>query len=192
MQNSSIIDAYVKKVENDMPRIKPEYLHVFESKEGDKFDKVHDSFNEKIVTGIGNCYLARSIRVLEGIARKKFGRLFILECSPFPETELKPNMGAGFGGFFKDLVYRISYNPNLEEEQLRSCIAHELGHFCGILFHGCTDRTKSSVYAEFYEFFILLNRDYHYTYGVKKKTANWKRLIDECKLMKDHKYGSVK
>lgn len=82
-------------------------------------------YKDYIRKSIRENYLAHYIRAIENIIRKiTKNDLFCILYQPFKKKD--PDIGIGM--YYENSFYTICYPNNLDDIQIRDCIAHELGH----------------------------------------------------------------
>jgi len=87
---------------------------------------VHNIFSD-VILGIKDQYLAHIIRCMESYCRKRTGnQMFQINC--YPLDPASPQFNVGCAQYFPKRYFSIFFHPNMDEKQLRACLAHELGH----------------------------------------------------------------
>jgi hypothetical protein len=80
-----------------------------------------------VIGGVKNQYLAHIICCMESYIRKKTGNP-MFQINLFPIEPDSPVLGVGCAQYFPKRYFSIFFHPNMDEKQLRVCLAHELGH----------------------------------------------------------------
>jgi hypothetical protein len=81
----------------------------------------------KVIGGVKNQYLAHIIRCMEAYIRKETNNPFF-QINCFPLDPNSPMLNVGCAQYFPKQFFTVFFHPNMEEKQLRVCLAHELGH----------------------------------------------------------------
>ena len=102
-------------------KIKKE-LHI-----GNEYDFIFDYYNDKVRRSIKGSYLAHYIRSLEQQLKEYTKNpFFSIIVKPLPVDS--KNLNVGVGRYYDKRYATIYYHPEMDEIQLRDCLAHEIGH----------------------------------------------------------------
>ena len=102
-------------------KIKTE-LHI-----GSECDFIFDYYNDKVRKSIKGSYLAHYIRSLEQQLKEYTKNpFFSIIVKPLPVDS--KNLNVGVGRYYDKRYVTIYYHPEMDEIQLRDCLAHEIGH----------------------------------------------------------------
>lgn len=93
----------------------------------DNCDFIFDYYNKKIRKSIKGSYLAHYIRSLEQQLKEYTKNpFFSIIVKPLPVDS--KNLNVGVGRYYDKRYVTIYYHPNMDEIDLRDCLAHEIGH----------------------------------------------------------------
>ena len=102
-------------------KIKKE-LHI-----GNECDFIFDYYNKKVRKSIKGSYLAHYIRSLEQELKEYTKNpFFSIIVKPLPVDS--KNLNVGVGRYYHKRYVTIYYHPEMDEIDLRDCLAHEIGH----------------------------------------------------------------
>lgn len=149
--------------------------------------KLYDVYKQ-IQGNINEQYLAHIIRTMEKQLREITGNaLFQITVDKMTEPS---TAGAGCAAYVKGCYFSICYDPNMEEKQLRVCIAHELGHLYLIEYlnnKGFDFDEKSLIepLSSIFGVFAMMDKNdfYHNIQDKKLMHSSCKALIDDFTLM---------
>lgn len=167
--------------------IEQEKLNLIASKFNVKIDsveKIKDVY-DKISTGIKYQYLAHSIRTIEQAIRQKINSpLFQIQCVPIP------NFPFASAQYFENKCYIIYFNSNADERQIRTFIAHELGHlFIEILANKDVNNSISEPLSSIFGTLLMLDKNNFYSEKVKDFVySDWKEIIEDFNLLVKNKF----
>ena len=127
--------------------------------------EIHDIYEKKILKVMRRHYLAHVIRTMEETLRQHTGnQMFRIICTPVDESK---NLGSA-GQYFKGDFFAITYNLQTDERQLRTQLAHELGHLFLIEFVNAkfganyTEKTQIESLSTTMGIFTILDRNLFY------------------------------
>jgi hypothetical protein len=89
-------------------------------------DIVHRLFS-RVIDGVKNQYLAHIIRCMESYIRQKTGNP-MFQINTFPIASDSSVLNVGCAQYYPRRCFSIFFHPRMDEKQLRTCLAHELGH----------------------------------------------------------------
>lgn len=94
--------------------------------------KLFELYENSVSKSIKAQYLAHIIRSLELSMRKMTGnKLFAINCVPMPKGSIIRNAQ---GRYNEGLCFIVYFNEDLQEQEKRNAIAHELGHLFMVAF----------------------------------------------------------
>ena len=147
----------------------------------DVYQQIQDNLSEQ--------YLAHIIRTMEKQLREITGN-YLFQITVDKMKEPSSMAGAGCASYVKGCYFSICYDPNMEEKQLRVCIAHELGHLYLIEYlnnKGFNFDEKSLIepLSSIFGVFAMMDKNdfYHNIKDKKLMHASCKALIDDFILM---------
>jgi hypothetical protein len=85
------------------------------------------AFFNHVITNEKYQYLAHIIRTMEAYIREKTGNpMFQINCKPLGLSAKEFHIGCA--QYFPGKFFTVFFPPQMNEKQLRVCLAHELGH----------------------------------------------------------------
>ena len=151
---------------------------------------------QQIQGNLSEQYLAHVIRTMEQQLRKITGNyLFQITVDKMSEPS---TAGVGCASYIKGCYFSICYNPNMDEKQLRVCIAHELGHLYLIEYlnnkgHDLDEKSLLEPLSSIFGVFAMMDKnDFYYNIqGKKLMHSSFKALIDDFLLLNNRDKGVV-
>ena len=148
---------------------------------------VNDIFNiyEKISNEIKYQYLAHPLRTIEEAVRKELkSPLFQIKCIPLNVN----NINFSCAQYFENKCYIIYFNSNADEKQIRTYIAHELGHlFIEVLAKRDVNNSISEPLSSIFGIFVMLDKnDFYSTVSQKFTTSDWCEIVSDFSILKNN------
>jgi hypothetical protein len=148
---------------------------------------VYGVFNH-VITEVKNQYLAHIIRSMESYIRKETKNP-MFQINTFSMDPSSPMLNVGCAQYFPKRYFSIFFHPNMDEKQLRVCLAHELGHLFIIemVNEGIKDgvkplsqKTLTEPLSSIFGIFTIADKNNFYKdRGVLLNHHSWKDIVSD-------------
>lgn len=122
--------SHTKKQDFNTFNLKKEIKEYIKSKlniKEEHFELIYGFYQNDVRNEIRKNFLAHYVKALEIKLREYTGNPFFnIIIKPLPKSST--NLNVGVGQYHHKRFVIIYYHPNMEENNLRDCLAHEIGH----------------------------------------------------------------